>query len=117
MQIFAKRLKEERLRKKSTDSKWTQDYVANLIGVARSTYTAYENNTKEPPLETLNKIADIFDVSIDYLQGRSISRAPSGGRAYMGGGKDWTEEEKAVADAAIQAWREMKRKQKEQEGK
>ncbi|CAH1215895.1 hypothetical protein PAECIP111890_04310 [Paenibacillus sp. JJ-223] len=31
----------------------------------------------------------------------------------MDGGKGWTEEEKEVANAAIQAWREMKRKQME----
>ncbi|MDO7908472.1 helix-turn-helix domain-containing protein [Paenibacillus sp. JX-17] len=116
MEIFSKRLKAERERKKSTDSKWTQGYVADVIGVARPTYTAYENGTKQPPLETLNRIADLFDVSLDYLQGRSVSRVTSGGSAYLDGGKDWTDEEKAVADAAIQAWREMKKKQREEEG-
>lgn len=71
MNILGMRIKAEREKKKKTHSKWTQEYVANLIGVARPTYTAYENGTKEPPLDTLDKIADLFNVSIDYLHGRT----------------------------------------------
>lgn len=71
MKLFGERLKKQREMKKSQNPQWTQQYVAKLIGVARPTYTAYENGTKEPPFDTLNKIADIFDVSIDYLQGRT----------------------------------------------
>lgn len=71
MDIFAKRLRYLREQKKKDDSKFTQGYVADLIGVARSTYTAYENGTKQPPLETINKIADLFGVSFDYLTGRT----------------------------------------------
>lgn len=71
MHIFAKRLKETRERLKRKDNKWTQEYVADLIDVARSTYTAYENGTKQPPIDTLNKIADLFDVDINYLLGRT----------------------------------------------
>jgi transcriptional regulator with XRE-family HTH domain len=71
MDIFAKRLRYLRERKKNEDSKYTQGYVADLIGVARSTYTAYENGTKQPPIETVTKIADLFNVSTDYLIGRS----------------------------------------------
>ena len=70
MDILAKRLKHLREQHKERDSKFTQGYIANLIGVARVTYTAYENGTKQPPIETVNKLADIFEVSTDYLQGR-----------------------------------------------
>ena len=70
MKEFGKRLKHLRENKKIIDDKWTQEYVADLIGVARPTYTAYENGTKQPPLETVKKIADIFDVRVDYLLGR-----------------------------------------------
>lgn len=64
---FSKRLKTERESLKRSSSGWTQEYVAEKIGVSRSTYTAYENGTKEPPLNTVSKIADLFNVSIDYL--------------------------------------------------
>lgn len=70
MNNFHKILKETRLKYKSTDSKWTQGYVADKVNVARTTYTAYENGTKQPTLETLIALADLFDVSTDYLLGR-----------------------------------------------
>ncbi|MBO0962531.1 helix-turn-helix transcriptional regulator [Neobacillus sp. MM2021_6] len=72
--MLGKRLKYLREQMKKENSKFTQGYLANKIGVARSTYTAYENGTKQPPLETVNKLADIFDVTTDYLQGRSESK-------------------------------------------
>lgn len=71
MSIFSKRLKEKREEIKKSDSKWTQAYMANKIGVARPTYTAYELGTKEPPQDTLNKIADLLNVSSDFLIGRT----------------------------------------------
>ncbi|MGM0775476.1 MAG: helix-turn-helix domain-containing protein [Bacillota bacterium] len=73
MTLLGKRLKQLREERKRVNSKYTQGYVANLIGVARVTYTAYENGTKQPPIETVNKLADIFEVTTDYLQGRSDS--------------------------------------------
>ncbi|MCM3180854.1 helix-turn-helix transcriptional regulator [Cytobacillus horneckiae] len=61
---------------KNENSKFTQGYIASLIGVARTTYTAYENGTKQPPMETVNKIADVFGVTTDYLYGRTDSKQP-----------------------------------------
>ncbi len=68
---FSERLKKCRQIKKEENPNWTQDYIAKQIGVARTTYTAYERGTKIPPLDTVNRIADLFDVSADYLLGRS----------------------------------------------
>ncbi|WDV47384.1 helix-turn-helix transcriptional regulator [Clostridiaceae bacterium M8S5] len=45
-------------------------HIAKLLNVSKSTYSYYENNKSEPNYETLKKIADIFNVSIDYLLGR-----------------------------------------------
>lgn len=77
MKVFGARLKNEREKKKSLDSKWTQGYVADLIGVARPTYTAYENGTKQPPMETVNKLADLFNVTTDYLHGKTTTTSPT----------------------------------------
>jgi HTH-type transcriptional regulator, competence development regulator len=71
MQTFGERLKHLREKKKQKNPKWTQEYVADLVGVARPTYTAYERGTKQPQLETVNKLADLFEVSADYLLGRT----------------------------------------------
>ncbi|MBS4203693.1 helix-turn-helix domain-containing protein [Bacillus sp. FJAT-49754] len=71
MSKFSLRLKKLRDERKNKNKKWTQKYVADLIGVARVTYTAYENGTKVPPLDTINKIAMVFNVDTDYLMGRT----------------------------------------------
>jgi len=44
--------------------------MATMLGIKQPSYIRYENGTSEPKLETLVKIADIFDVSVDYLLGR-----------------------------------------------
>lgn len=61
-----KRLKELRIAKKET-----QEQTANAIGVSRPTYTTYEIGTREPDIGTINKLADHFNVSADYLLGRT----------------------------------------------
>lgn len=71
MATFSERLKQYREKLKEKDKKWTQEYVAKKIGVARVTYTGYENGTKLPPIDTVNKIAELFGVNTDYLMGRS----------------------------------------------
>lgn len=47
-----------------------QKDVAAYLGVERTTYVKYENGDSEPSFEMLGKLADYFDVSIDYLLGR-----------------------------------------------
>lgn len=71
MSVFSERLKQLRENKKKENSTWLQEYVADKLGVARTTYTAYENGTKQPPMETVKKIADIFHTTTDYLHGRT----------------------------------------------
>lgn len=52
----------------------TQNELAKLICVSRSSINAYENNTNDPSLDVLVKIADFFNVSLDYLLGRTLER-------------------------------------------
>lgn len=48
----------------------TQRQVAELINVSTQTYQNYELRKRDPDFETLIKIADIFNVSLDELLGR-----------------------------------------------
>ena len=48
----------------------TQRQVAERLGIAQPSYIRYENGKAEPTLENLVKIADLYDVSIDFLCGR-----------------------------------------------
>ena len=49
----------------------TQEQLAALLKVSRSTIGMYETGSREPDFETLEAIADIFNVDLDYLMGRS----------------------------------------------
>ena len=51
--------------------------LAKYLGLKQQTISAYENGTNEPDLKTLSKMANFFDVSIDYLIGRSNVRDPA----------------------------------------
>jgi len=49
----------------------TQEEVAKALGLSRARYAHYEQGRSEPSLELLEKMADYFDVSVDYLLGRT----------------------------------------------
>lgn len=66
MPIFAERLKAAR-----TARNLTQVYVANLLGVTPRVYNRWEKGTATPHLETVVKIADLLEVSLDELAGRT----------------------------------------------
>lgn len=53
----------------------TQDDLAAALGLSRSTIAGYETNKRKPDAETIHKLADYFDVSIDYLMGRVNQRS------------------------------------------
>ncbi len=49
----------------------TQVEMAGRLGISRSTIGMYETGAREPDFETLEKIADFFNVDTDYLLGRT----------------------------------------------
>ncbi len=57
----------ERLKQLRNEVNWTQDELASRIGKTRSAVAGYETEGKRPDYGTLTKIAEVFDVSIDYL--------------------------------------------------
>lgn len=53
----------------------SQHQLAEVIGVSQQSINKYENHGVEPDIETLIKIADYFNTSVDYLIGHTqISR-------------------------------------------
>lgn len=48
----------------------TQQEMANYLGISQASFYAYTIGKAEPSLEKLIKIADYFDVSLDFLCGR-----------------------------------------------
>ena len=49
----------------------TQQEIANKLGVLRNTYSKWENNINDIPLDILNKLANFYNCSLDYLLGLS----------------------------------------------
>ena len=49
----------------------TQEELAVIIGVSRASLSHYESNRRKPNLITLTRLADLFQVTIDYIIGRS----------------------------------------------
>ncbi|GKU82229.1 helix-turn-helix domain-containing protein [Niallia sp. NCCP-28] len=50
---------------------WSQQETADMLGIAKSTYAGYESGYREPSLRALMQIADLFNVSVDYILNRT----------------------------------------------
>ena len=60
----------ERLSELRTENGWTQQQLGIKLNVSVATVSRYENGYRRPDPEILLKLADIFNVSVDYLLGR-----------------------------------------------
>ena len=72
-QVFGKRLKE--LRK---EHGYTIEQFADMVGISKSTLGYYENDKRMPDIEILARIANVLNVSADYLIGRTNTTAQKG---------------------------------------
>ena len=61
----------ERLRKLRSDSHLTQEQLASVLNLSRSTVAYYESGMRSPDMQKLLLIADYFNISLDYLLGRT----------------------------------------------
>ena len=69
MEILAKHLLQ--LRK---EKKLSRQAVADAVQISAKTYERYESGEREPAATTLAALADFFEVSANYLLGRSDCR-------------------------------------------
>ncbi len=66
----------DRLSDLRNEKKITQTELAKILGKSKQIISFYENGDKLPSVETLEKYADFFGVSTDYLLGRTDTRTP-----------------------------------------
>lgn len=66
MKIFGQRLKELR-----NERGLLQKDLAEILGTTNSSVCDWETDRAQPDMETLSKIADYFNVTTDYLLGRT----------------------------------------------
>lgn len=56
------------------EAQYTQEQIAEKLGVSKGTIGNYEAGLREPKLPALENIADFFNVDIDYLLGHTNER-------------------------------------------
>ena len=69
-------LKYGRIRDLRNDRGLTQKQVAKLLNVSQNTYSQYEIGISRFPLDAVVKLAEYYNVSIDYLVGLTDETVP-----------------------------------------
>jgi len=67
----------ERIKELRTQLHLSQDYVANYLGINRSTYTQMENGKRKVLAEEIAELSDLFGVSADALLNDSKISQPA----------------------------------------
>ena len=99
-----KRLKEIRKERKITAKQ-----LAKVLNVSESTISLYENGKREPDLKTLLNIAEYFNVSVDYLIGKTEEKEKN--TKEMGTisirGRDGSVIESELSDAQLETFKKL----------
>ena len=61
----------QRIKDLREDADLTQTELSKYLYISQRSYSHYENGTRDIPINVLIVIADFYNVSIDYLLGRS----------------------------------------------
>ena len=56
-----------RLKAIREDRDYTQEEIAKILNVKQNTYSQYENENRQIPIEALIKLALFYDLSLDYI--------------------------------------------------
>lgn len=65
-----------RIRDLREDRDLSQKEIASYLQVHQTTYSDYELGRLNVPVSVLHKLADFYDVSVDYLLGRTTVKTP-----------------------------------------
>lgn len=104
-----------RIKELRKDKKLTQRELAQKLEIDNTTVSKWEADVYEPDTNTLNKLADFFEVTTDYLLGRTEN--PKGyetNMSFYGGPEQYTQDEIEEMEAALERYRAMKRRAAEQ---
>ena len=69
-------LKFENIRNLRIDGGYTQKQIGDYLGISQNTYSQYEIGVLNYPIDALIKLADFYNVSVDYLLGRTSRKEP-----------------------------------------
>ena len=108
----------ERLKNLRKEAGFTQVDVASKLGISQPAYASWERGVKKPTQENLVKIAQIFNVSIDYLVGNSeekLDELDNIELLFRMNSKGLTDGEKAIFKKELIDFMEERKKAFEQE--
>ncbi|MHC5281121.1 helix-turn-helix domain-containing protein [Listeria kieliensis] len=91
----------DRLKKARQSSNMTQQFVSSKLGVSIGTLSGYERNYRDPDTTTLAKLAQLYNVSADYLLGNEEFDSSDVVAAHMD--DDLTDEQKEEIYRYIEA--------------
>lgn len=66
----------KRLKDLREDNDLTQVKIASFLGCSQTTYSRYETGSTSVPYDILDKLADFYDVSVDYILERTDVKKP-----------------------------------------
>jgi len=69
-------LKYQRIRDLREENDISQKDIALYLNINQNTYSRYETNARNIPLEIIAGLADYYDTSVDYLMGRTDNIIP-----------------------------------------
>ncbi|MEK3821416.1 helix-turn-helix transcriptional regulator [Cytobacillus sp. FSL W8-0315] len=90
-------------RLKELRGKRSQEEIAEKIGISRARLSHYENERSQPDHELLTKLADFYEVGIDYLLGRTDKKEPTQSKIIKHDDKD-KEIEEMLNDPEFGLW-------------
>lgn len=61
----------KKIRDLREDNDLTQLECAKIAYISKNSYIRYENGEREPPLDVMIKLAEYYNVSLDYIAGRT----------------------------------------------
>lgn len=65
-----------RLRDLREDNDLTQTHIAKLLNIKQNTYSQYESGARQIPIDTLVKLCEFYDTSVDYIIGLTNEKRP-----------------------------------------
>ena len=64
-------MKFQRIQDLRTDSDLSQKQISDILHISQRSYSHYETGSRNIPVEMLIRLANYYDISVDYLVGRT----------------------------------------------
>ena len=69
-------MKFQRIQDLRIDSDLSQKKIGEILHISQRSYSHYETGSRNIPIEMLIRLADYYDTTIDYLDGRTDNKEP-----------------------------------------